>query len=97
MTIVLPSLTSVVTALANRGLDGRGLMCCPAYLTLSLPWLMESCRVRGVLRVASCARARGLQQKPALTPWGKGKARARARIKARGRHFFILSLSNDTI
>jgi hypothetical protein len=32
-------------------------MCCPAYLMLSLLWLMESCRVMG------------LQQKPPLTPW----------------------------
>jgi hypothetical protein len=29
---------------------------------------MESCRVRGLLRVASYARVRGLQQKPPLTP-----------------------------
>jgi hypothetical protein len=70
---VLPSLSNVVTALANGKLQSQ---------------------------VASCARARGLQQKPPLTPWshcrwlqgvrggsrqGEGKGKAKEKGKGKGK------------
>ncbi len=60
-------------------------MCCPAYLTLSLLWLMESCRVRG-LAVPEPGVAPGKGKARGREPGeGEGKGKAPGKGKARGR------------